>query len=65
VVGFIFSCDDDVVDIGENISANLVLEYGLCEAREGGPDVLEALEHPYKIVGAEGVMKLCLPCPSR
>jgi hypothetical protein len=54
VVDFVFACDDDVVDVGENVSANLVLEFGHCEAGEGGPDILEAFEHPYKTVGAEG-----------
>jgi hypothetical protein len=35
VVDFVFASDDDVVDIGENVSANLVLEYGPCEVGLG------------------------------
>jgi hypothetical protein len=54
VVDFVFASDDDVVDIGENVSANLVIEYELCEAGEGGSDILEAFGHPYKTVGGEG-----------
>jgi hypothetical protein len=54
VTNFVFSCYDDVVDIGEYISANLVLKYGLCEAAESGPDILEAFGHPHEIVGSKG-----------
>lgn len=54
VISFAFACDDDVIDIGEYVSANLVHEYRLCEAGESGPDIFEAIRHPHKTVGVEG-----------
>jgi hypothetical protein len=43
VTGFVFSWDDDVIDIGEYVSANLVLEYGLREAGKSRPSIFSPL----------------------
>ena len=48
----------DAIDVGEYVSANLVLKDGLSEAGESGPDINEAFEQPHETVGAKGVMKL-------
>lgn len=57
MVCLIFACDDDVVDVGEYILANLVCKYGLSEAGECGLNILEPFEHPHEIVGVEGCDK--------
>jgi hypothetical protein len=59
VVYLIFACDDDVVDVGEYILANLVFKYGLSEAGECGLNILEPFEHPHEIVGvSKGVINM-------
>jgi hypothetical protein len=54
VVYIVFARDDDVVDVGEYILANLVFKYGLSEAGECGPNILVPFVHPHETIGAEG-----------
>jgi hypothetical protein len=51
---YLLARHNDVVDVGENVSANLVLKYRLSEAGECRPNILEALGHSHEAVGAEG-----------
>jgi hypothetical protein len=64
VISFPFACDDDVIDVGEYVSANLVHEYRLYEVGESGPGIFEAFRHPHKTIGVEGVMKLAFDLSS-
>jgi hypothetical protein len=59
VVLFAFACNDNVVDVSENVAADLVFEDLLCEARKGGASVLESLGHSYEAVRTEGCNEAC------
>ena len=49
-----FACNDDIIDISEDIVAHSVFENLLGEVGECRAGIFESFEHPYEAVRGEG-----------
>jgi hypothetical protein len=56
----VLASDDNVINISENVVADMVFHNRFCHPKKGGARVLKAFGHTYKEVDARGCYKAYL-----